>query len=265
VEAQKDMRHLTNMLKSFIKLDGLLDERNFSVSGNYTKFSDADWDSTAGVEETPKRTVREMTDEVRTYVGKLASTLDAETNGKYQLGATFKIIMQKKTPEPGRSAQTQAAKNFGELLDGALNELQNKGVNVADLFSKVQNAGGNSLIQGIRSESSKKTEADEGGGNIFEFRPYIDQVVEAKIVEYKDLQRKIAETPARSAADIKIIENERVNKIMRDYESGNFAAQPDDAKILDDVIGQLRGELSRKKTGSAPGEGQQGGPTGRAA
>jgi len=235
-EAQKDMRNLVDLIKSFTKFDAVLDDR-FYHGGNYARLSQSDYYSYALADSS--RTVKTHVDETRAYIGNLCQALDAATENRYGLSAMWREVLRERTPN--KDAQTAAVKDIGIKIEGALKELQMKGIDVSDFF--LAHKG---IVKGIGHKIENKAEADKESASVFEFRPYVDQQMVAKIEEYMEIVKKIGTVVSKTPEQIKEEEWRRLEEILHEYQSGQYASRPGDAKVLDNAIAAKKGELAEK-------------------
>jgi hypothetical protein len=239
VETQKDMRNIVDLIKSFTKLDAVLDDRYYH-GGNYARFSQSDVHSFALADSA--RTVKTHIEETRNFIQRVSEILDAKTEGRYQLAATWKAVLRERTPD--KQAQTNAVKDIGIKMDGALKELQAKGEDVTDIF--LANKG---MVKGIGHKAEKSADSEKENASVFEFQPYVNQELIGKIEEYKELNRKMGTSTMMTPEQVKEEESRRLKQIMNEYDSGHYAARPEDSKVLDNAIAAKKGEMAGKSGG----------------
>jgi hypothetical protein len=240
-KAQKDMMEITNLMKSFMKLDAILSKRYHHGAAPYARFSDEDWNSFSNADT--RRRVATHAEEARTFIQKLCENLDARTEGRYSLAADWKIIMRRNTPNP--QEQTAKMDGFGEKLSGALAEMKKSGADSRSVF--LANKG---IMKGVGKKSTTKSkEEQKENASVYEFQSYTDQMMANKIEEYKELTRKIGATPTKTPEQIKIDSAARLQEILAEYDANKYGGKPEDSKILDQAIEARRSELNAKMRG----------------
>lgn len=251
-DLKKQNRRFVDLMKAFIKFDAILDNRAYTKTGNYTRFSQSDYASYPGVNG--KMSVEKRANEGREYIGELAYQLDAETNGRYNLSKTWNQIITKGVNE---TAQEKALENFGEYLDGALAEVGD-GDKVAKIFLKVSEKKN---ISGMTTRSQVKTEVEEETGSINDFKAYTDKEVISKVSEINDLTEKLARKENRSPEQIKAQHAQRLQQILAEVQEKRYASQVEDLEILNNEIREMQRRLGQKESSEKAGTGNQQGGT----
>jgi|GEM_PF-2270861 len=246
---QQQNRRFTDLMKSFIKFDAILDERA-RHKDRFTRFSQSDYYSRPGVNG--DMTVQSRATESREYIAELARELDSRTGGRYDLSKKWYIISNKGVVSDDE--QDKTVNNFGEFLDGALAEIGDE-MSVADLFETV---GKRKRVSGMTSRSQVKTEVEEENKAELSFKPYTNKEVVAMVSQINELEQKLAKQENRTQAQIKAEHASRLKDILTEVQENRYASKTEDVEILNEYIRDLQGRLNKKEAAERGGQ-QQGG------
>lgn len=242
--AEKDLRDLMNILRSFVRFDSILDRRYYHADNAYTRFGDQEkrgkpgWDSS--------RPVKTHIEEMHNFLKELGNSVGLNEDVKV-------LFKQLSASTPDEKAKQQSViSEFGKKLEGALAVKKIEDIN--NLFQSIQDKNrnkGNKQVRGILDQPETKVEAKEITKASVQLNAYRSEEIQEKIELIKSLQKRLGEVGKKPVEEVAKEGKKRLNEIYREIDEGTYIRQANDLKILDDQINEITAAINAKETEAA--------------
>lgn len=234
--AKKDLRDLLNIMRTFIRLDSIVDRRAYHGSDAYTRFSRQELE-TPPVNDA-SRDVKLHIQEVRTFLGDLAK--------EYHLEKEFDVLMDKNIPENLRTEQQRMMMQFGNMLEGKMSRHKNP-EEILNVFEKIQenNKKHDNEVKGIIEKLQSKTKIDQIAEQRYTLSPYRLEEFNSKLKNILTYKKQL-EQLAPQAANPETVATQRLDRlqaIIKQLQAGNYEFEEGDDKLLDQEVDRLRRQV----------------------
>ncbi len=255
--AQKNLRRFMDTLRSYIRLDAIVQDHFKHNMHEYTKF-DTEMRSYALVD--PTRMIAEMSQEMHKFITlfleKSKDHLPLKTH--QDLLQTWDIMRQKFGPsqQAKQKMQTEAYLNFGTKMEKAISTLQSRVGNegVAQIFDEIQNEtpGNNTkLIKGIQSAPKSKIEMEamkDSQDRSYALAKEEEINLNELALEYRRLVSRVKAERDKSADDKRKEKEQKLNSILSKIDQ----SQHDKVSIAEEKTLKSEIDTMRKQLGMDP-------------
>ncbi|MFA5828995.1 MAG: hypothetical protein WC843_00655 [Candidatus Gracilibacteria bacterium] len=249
--AQKELRNLVNIMRSFIRFDAILDRRWEPASNNYSRFGSQELNSRPVND--PSRPVIKHRDEMRAFIKALS--------GQFGLKSEVDMVFKNFGAAPSttdREQQKNSISEFGKMLEGQMHGKKLEELN--EIFAKIQrdNHAVGMNIQGIQplpegyDKEKAKAEAAKLAKEEITLEAYHNPEIEAGVTMVSKLEEKLNTSNPSGFSDIKKAQNARVNTIIQHIKENTYISQAGDKKLLDEEIQRLQHLIAEKENPPKP-------------
>lgn len=251
--AQKNLRRFMDTIRSYIRLDAIVQDRFKHNMHEYTKF-DTEMRSYALAD--PTRMIAEMSQEMHKFVTLfLEKSKDQLPLKTYQdLIQTWDIMRQKFGPsqQAKQKIQTEAYLNFGTKMEKAISTLQarigNEGV--AQIFDEIQNESvgkGKKLIKGIQAPPQSKEEMEamkESQDRSYALAKEEEINLNELALEYRRLMSRLEAEQKKSPEEKRAEKQQKIDSIISKIDqSKHDQVSINEEKTLKSEIDTMRKQL----------------------
>jgi hypothetical protein len=256
-DAEKDVRDLTNIMRSFIRFDAVIDNRWNHGQPAFSRFGDQEYNSTSIADN--KFTVRQHQQEMYAFIKGIAQMCDQKLNSNLADKWENKIIKKYGFQPPGNIAQEQmnAISEYGKEIEGALSALSPE--QIMDLMAEVKNQ--NAAEDKIVSRQMEEGERLKGQGEQVrsELVPYRMEDIIDKVSQIDQLNEELVKIGSKKPEEIEKEKSAKLQKLLDAVRSGRTSGfEKKDGAILDAEIQRLQGEIAKKERGEPAERGQPG-------
>ena len=255
-QADKDVRDLMNLWRTFIRYDALI-ERRFKPpeGGVVVHLGDQEFDSYPVCDGS--RSVRRQQKEVQAFIGGIANAMN--------LSSEWGIVTNKVISKEDAGAQQDEVTVFGEKLEGKLRGM--KPAEMLKLFDGIQsdNAKKGIEIKGtMHPRDVNKAQKEKEGAEDIQLKEYKNLKIEEKVNKIERLKRELASMNAKPVEVMKAEKDQRLAEVLQMAKSGDYTKidERSDMELLEKEIGRLTVQKNKLEAG---GSGESGGATQQAA
>ncbi len=233
-EASKDLRHITDMLKSQIRYQAICDGRFDANNNNLSRLGPSEQRLKALNDgDANSKTVKQHFREVQTFIENLAK----EFGMMHEYHEVYKEYPGKVGADIA-SKQDGFIKEFTKRLEGEIAKRTKEGDDPTAAL-KIFEAAGYKHVTGRGVSSGEKKEFKELPPDR-RLQTYSDPELEGLIEKYKAAKEALAQpTETRTKEQVRLENEKRATEIIDDYESKTYTPRPDDKKVLTSEITRL--------------------------
>ncbi len=247
IEAKRDLRHLVNMLRTFVRFDAIVDNR-YDHGKNMTRFGPQEYNSTPPLDS--DKTVGKYQSQLHAFIGKAAEEL--------KLGNEWNIITTptNEDTQGKKDLQNRVVSGFGNKFESGLLALGDE-EKILAFFEKIQeeNSHHDLMVERMGERRKARSGVQEEKEQALELQPYINTQLVNKAQEYRELQRQIREAASTSPEKIKAARAAQLETILKKIENREFDGL--DEKEAEATIEQGIQSLRQRLQSGGPGRNRQ--------